>query len=193
MIGSFGAVYDRGLAGLLGDEPDMQILQVLELADIAVAVDQYSPRIAILGPHHLGGPSTLRRLRTVQPGIGLVVLVGQHMSERYRLQLLGLGATACLPVCASRSDLLMAIRLAADGKRFLISASRVGTVSDFTAMMLTKRELEVLQLLQDGRSNPEIATALHITVDTASTHVKRIYRKLGVTRRSELVMSTRIA
>ena len=52
--------------------------------------------------------------------------------------------------------------------------------------MLTPREADVLELLQSGRSNAEIAQALHVGIETVRTHARRIYRKLGVRTRREL-------
>jgi DNA-binding NarL/FixJ family response regulator len=46
--------------------------------------------------------------------------------------------------------------------------------------LLTPREAEVLELLQSGRSNAEIADALHVGIETVRTHARRVYRKLGV-------------
>ncbi|HMJ02447.1 MAG TPA: helix-turn-helix transcriptional regulator, partial [Conexibacter sp.] len=53
--------------------------------------------------------------------------------------------------------------------------------------LLTAREASVLELLQAGRSNGEIAAALHVGVETVRTHARHIYRKLGVRSRRELV------
>jgi ATP/maltotriose-dependent transcriptional regulator MalT len=44
----------------------------------------------------------------------------------------------------------------------------------------------VLELLQTGRSNAEIAQALHVSIETVRSHARRIYRKLGVSTRREL-------
>ena len=52
--------------------------------------------------------------------------------------------------------------------------------------LLTKREGEVLPLLQQGRSNAQIALALQVGVETVRTHARNIYRKLGVASRREL-------
>ena len=53
--------------------------------------------------------------------------------------------------------------------------------------LLTPREADVLELLQSGRSNAEIAHALQVSVETVRTHARRIYRKLGVKTRRELL------
>ena len=52
---------------------------------------------------------------------------------------------------------------------------------------LTAREVEVLRLIADGRSNPGIAEALYISPRTAQTHVQNIFTKLGVGSRAEAV------
>ena len=52
--------------------------------------------------------------------------------------------------------------------------------------LLTPREADVLELLQLGRSNAEIALALSVGIETVRTHARSIYRKLGVRTRREL-------
>jgi len=52
--------------------------------------------------------------------------------------------------------------------------------------LLTPREADVLELLQQGRSNAQIAMALNVGVETVRTHARNIYRKLGVKTRREL-------
>jgi NarL family two-component system response regulator LiaR len=52
---------------------------------------------------------------------------------------------------------------------------------------LSKRELEVLHLMTDGKTNPEIAKSLFISLSTAAAHVSNVLRKMGVTSRVEAV------
>ena len=52
---------------------------------------------------------------------------------------------------------------------------------------LTPREAEVMELLQSGKSNAEIANELNVSVETVRSHARRIYRKLGVRTRRELL------
>ena len=51
---------------------------------------------------------------------------------------------------------------------------------------ISPREAEVMEHLRSGRSNAEIAQALHLSIETVRTHARRIYRKLGVKTRREL-------
>lgn len=64
------------------------------------------------------------------------------------------------------------------------------TENQFTALKqqysLTDREVDILRLLAQGRSNPEICQALHIAPGTAKTHIYNLYRKLGINRRSQI-------
>jgi DNA-binding NarL/FixJ family response regulator len=60
-----------------------------------------------------------------------------------------------------------------------------GTERDINSYGLTERELEVLQLVAAGRSNPQIATELFISPKTASVHVSNIISKLNVASRGE--------
>jgi DNA-binding NarL/FixJ family response regulator len=185
----FGPVFDRGLAALLDEEHNLRTLGcALDLGELEAAVARDAPNVAILGHRSLTSSSVLRRLKLVQPNIGLVVLA-HELVERDAQQLFALGATACLTQEATWSDFVVAIRLAAEGKQIMVSAERPHKAFRRESSMLTQREWEVFQLLRAGRSNHQIADALHIGGETVRSHVQRIYRKLGVERRSELASS----
>lgn len=187
VIACFGSVFERGLSELLGDERDFRVLHCgLELSELEAAIARESPHIAILGERALASTSILRRIRTVQPNIGLVVLL-HGLSEYGGRQLLAFGATACVAQDAPWSDISAAIRFAADGKQLVVSVVSRVKPSGHLSMTLTQREREVLLLLQEGRSNPQIADMLQIGNETVRSHVQRVYRKLGVKRRSDLV------
>jgi DNA-binding CsgD family transcriptional regulator len=79
--------------------------------------------------------------------------------------------------------------VSAEVDRVLTAAEAWGarTASDKADVRLTPREREVLRLLVEGRSNPEIAAALFVSPRTAETHVTHILAKLGVVSRTEAV------
>jgi DNA-binding NarL/FixJ family response regulator len=104
--------------------------------------------------------------------------------------MLSFGATACLAKTTEARDVLNAIHLASRGMHVLptTGAGRDMLVGDSMAgpELLTPREADVLDLLQRGCSNAEIAASLHVGVETVRTHARHIYRKLGVRTRREL-------
>jgi len=81
-------------------------------------------------------------------------------------------------------DVLHAIHLASRGLHVL-SPAGPDTYEPGGPAPLTAREADVLELLQGGRSNAEIA-ALSVGIETVRTHARHIYRKLGVSSRREL-------
>ena len=93
--------------------------------------------------------------------------------------MLAFGATACLAKSTEARDVLHAIHLASRGLHVLPPAGM--EPGDLVGPdLLTPREAEVMDLLQQGRSNAEIAEMLNVSVETVRTHAGRIYRKLGV-------------
>ena len=102
-------------------------------------------------------------------------------------QLLAFGASACLRRDTQSRDVLNAIHLASRGLQVTPrAASDPGGGPIAGGHLLTRREAEVLPLLQQGRSNAQIALALQVGVETVRTHARNIYRKLGVSSRREL-------
>ncbi|HZE05263.1 MAG TPA: response regulator transcription factor, partial [Solirubrobacteraceae bacterium] len=142
----------------------------------------------ILNFGSLPSASALRELSGGLPDVRLVVLANNPSAAECR-QLIGFGAAVCLPKNTEARDLLHAIHLASRGLQVLPSASASGC-EPTDATPLTAREGDVLALLQDGRSNAEIAAVLHVGIETVRTHARSIYRKLGVSTRRELRLTS---
>ena len=101
--------------------------------------------------------------------------------------MLAFGATACLSKETQARDILNAIHLASRGLHVLPKTAReFGLTEPPGPELLTPREADVLELLQQGRSNAQIAMELNVGVETVRTHARNIYRKLGVKTRREL-------
>jgi DNA-binding NarL/FixJ family response regulator len=126
----------------------------------------------------------VRELHVEFPDTRLLVLANRPTPAECR-QMLSFGATACLAKSTEARDVLHAIHLASRGLHVLPPAAPEAVVS-VGPELLTAREAEVLELLQRGRSNAEIAHELHVGLETVRTHVRRVYRKLGVRTRREL-------
>jgi DNA-binding NarL/FixJ family response regulator len=104
-------------------------------------------------------------------------------------QMLSFGATGCLSTDTEARDIVSAIHLASRGMHVLPRSAAAGGGVERLGMEgaeLTAREGEVLELLQDGRTNSEIADELSIGIETVRTHARSVFRKLGVPSRREL-------
>jgi DNA-binding NarL/FixJ family response regulator len=113
-----------------------------------------------------------------------LVLLADHLSAAECTQLLAFGAAACLSRTTQARDVLNAVHMAARGIQL---TPREFAAEAVQSAALTPREAEVLAELQRRRANAQIASDLHISVETVRTHARNIYRKLGVSSRRELL------
>ena len=178
-----------GLSGLIEDDPSLDLVaRDLPLRDIEPVAAKHSPAVVLLDIGALGGPHDLVALRQHLPDARIIVLAHRPTAAECT-QLLSFGATGCLSKETEARDIISAIHLASRGMHVLPrSAAAGGGVERLGSegSELTAREGEVLELLQDGRTNSEIAEVLSIGVETVRTHARSIYRKLGVPSRREL-------
>jgi DNA-binding NarL/FixJ family response regulator len=184
-IARFEDIVNRGLRSLIEEDRHLQLVAADLTGELlAGTLADRRPQVAILNLGSMHSPVQLRYLHERSPQTCLVVLANDPSAEQCR-QLLALGATACLAKSIEARDLLHAIHLASRGLRVLPSGpgrTELGGEPE----LLTAREADVLELLADGRSNPEIAATLQVGLETVRTHTRHIYRKLGVKTRREL-------
>ncbi|HVM67067.1 MAG TPA: response regulator transcription factor, partial [Acidimicrobiales bacterium] len=101
---------------------------------------------------------------------------------------IGLGASAVLSKRAAPAELAEVLRLATKGGDLGGRRARPGGIlGERLVERPTAREREVLELLQCGMPNAEIARALGMSVNTVKSHVKHLYAKLGVRSRQKLI------
>ena len=192
------ARFDDLIAGGLRElvARDASILTVagdVEHDRLSVVLRGHRPDVAILDAGALVKLVEVQELSRAHPGTSLVLLI-KEPSGAECAQLLAFGASACLGTDAQGRDVLNAVHLASRGLR--LTPRDLPTVGEDhyirdSGQPLTRREGEVLPLLRQGRSNAEIALALHVGVETVRTHTRNIYRKLGVSSRRELVAPPR--
>jgi DNA-binding NarL/FixJ family response regulator len=185
LISRFEDLVSAGLRSLIGDEPTMRIVaHGIDADRLDALLAEHAPRVAIVNFGALRAPADLRRLHAAHPDAHFIVLAN-HPTPGECSQLLALGATACLGKDVEGRDVLNAIHLASRGLHVL-PHSRPPTSAGLLPDVLTPREADVLDQLQLGRSNGEIAQALHVSVETVRTHARAVFRKLGVHSRREL-------
>jgi DNA-binding NarL/FixJ family response regulator len=191
-------VVRRGLRALLESEPGLTV--VGEAADGREALELVSrldPDVLVLDLVMPGmrGLEVLNRLAQREARTRVVVL-SMHAGDAYVVEALRAGAIGYVVKDASASELVQAVRAAADNRRFLsspLSESRlleyaspaVASADPYDA--LTAREREVLQLAAQGLTNPEIGRRLEISRRTAETHRANLLRKLGLKGQKELI------
>jgi DNA-binding NarL/FixJ family response regulator len=153
---------------------------------------EFEPDIVIMdiGLPDLNGIEATRQIKTQQPQIEVVVL-SMHASRNYVLQALQAGSSAYLLKDSAFDDLAAALAAVTKGGMYLSTALTTATAlkDEPTGMSkrslgdpqrLTRRELQVLQLIADGRSTKEIAAVLAVSVKTIETHRKQIMDKLDI-------------
>jgi two-component system response regulator DevR len=187
-LGQFGALVGRGLVEILREDERLRLIgKNLDDAALEYALAEHKPDIAILDEARVTEPSLLTRLLGAQPEIGLVVMA--HLPSRaYAAKLLAAGA-ACLSKEASAVDIRATIHLVSEGHQMFTFAVGLQGERCFRgeAARLTPRQVEISRYMCMGQSYPTIAHTLGISVETVRTHARQVRRKLGVTRKSELV------
>jgi DNA-binding NarL/FixJ family response regulator len=187
VIARFEDLIGRGLGALVREDPNIEVVEEdvpHELLGEVIADEV--PNVAILNFGSLRSPIEVRELHARHPDTRLVVLASRPSPSECN-QMLAFGATACLSKETQARDILNAIHLASRGLHVLPkSAAEVGASGPLGPELLTPREADVLEHLQAGRSNAEIAVALNVGVETVRTHARAIYRKLGVRTRRDL-------
>lgn len=184
-LAQFEDIVAHGLSWLIGEDDNLELVAAgIDHDQLVAALAEHQPNVAILNFGSLRNASELRELHRRFPETRLVVLLNRPTDSECR-QLLAFGATACLAKSAEARDVLHAIHLASRGLHVLPATDAAAAPAPGPDI-LTPREAEVLDLLRAGRSNAEIAHALHVSIETVRTHARRIYRKLGVKTRREL-------
>ncbi|MCU1414510.1 MAG: response regulator containing a CheY-like receiver domain and an DNA-binding domain [Microbacteriaceae bacterium] len=185
----------------------LSLVDGIEVVGEAVDGEQAVESCAVLAPDVvlmdlrmpvLGGAEATARIVAAQPSVAVLVLT-TYADDESILGALRAGARGYLTKDAGRAELEAAIRSVARGQATFapgVGARLIEKLAPARPLgerfpTLTARELEVLELIVTGMSNPEIAAAAFISVATVKTHVNSIFAKLGVTDRAKLIALVR--
>ncbi len=186
LIGTFEDIVLRGLRAVIEEDENLQLVSAGSGGiDLGRALERERPEVALINFGSLSRPAELRALHDLAPGTKLVVLANNPTMVEAR-QMIGFGATACLAKNSETRDVVHAIHLASRGMHVLPTTEPL-RARGAPAERLTAKESVVLEALQVGRSNAQIAADLHLSIETVRTHARNIYRKLGVGGRHELI------
>jgi len=192
VVARFEDLVGRGLRALIAEDPNIETVAAdVPHERLGRILAAQSPQVAMLNFGSLSSPNDVRQLHGAHPDTRLVVMANRPSPSECN-QMLAFGATACLSKETQGRDILNAIHLASRGLHVLPKSARELDIPATPGPeLLTPREADVLELLQRGCSNAEIAIQLHVGIETVRTHARNIYRKLGVrTRRDLATLST---
>ena len=133
-----------------------------------------------------------RDLRDRYEELGIVLLIAEG-SDDLLFRALDSGASAYLSKDAPVHEVLSAIRHAATAASSFSASGLAQALrrkrDPMARMTLSPRESQVLALLREGRSVPEVAATLYVSLSTAKTYVARLYEKLGASNRAQALMA----
>ena len=147
----------------------------------------------------MNGYVATQKLKMLYPNTKVLVL-SMHSETSYIISMLNAGASGYILKNASRDEMIRAIQVVAEGNTYysnqvsnkiieqLTTKKKVKKItSSIEDMPLTDREIEVLQLISQEYSNPEIAEKLFISIRTVDTHKRNLLDKIGVKNTAGLV------
>lgn len=182
---------------VLEREPDIVFAGEAPDGETALRMaDECRPDIIVMdiSTPGMGGIEATRRLMRSNPTRKIVAL-STFSERRIVSKMLNAGAMAYVVKSAGRDELLRAIRSVAQNHLYLcpeVSALAIESIMGRKSSekpccnKLGRREQEVLQLLAEGKSSPEIAAILHIATSTVEVHRRNIMRKLDLHSVAEL-------
>jgi len=176
--------------------------QAADLAEVRSVVASGAPRIILLDVAFPDGLRMVAELRRLCPGTSIVAL-GLRETDEDVLAWAEAGIAGYVPDTSSVSDMLRLIdqigrgeqtcspRIAGTLLRRIARSDARSESLDASLSHLTRREMQVLDLINAGFSNKDIARRLDISVSTAKTHVHHLLGKLNMTRRVNVMIGMR--
>ena len=192
-------LFRDGLVALLGTVPDVEVVGAVGTGEDAVRAvtgeaPGRAPDIVLMDLNLPGMPGleATRRIVAAAPTTAVLVLTMVD-DDQSVMAALRVGARGYLLKGASQEEVIAAIRAVVGGGAVFGPrvASHVLRGGGGRGAVLTDRESEVLAMIADGRSNPEIASSLGISVKTVQNHVSRVLTKLQVRDRTQAALRAR--
>ena len=196
-------VVRTGFAALLDTQPDFSVVgTACDGVEAVKIARELRPDVALMDVRmpNMDGIEATRQLTESGAGPRILILTTFDLDE-YVYDALCAGASGFLLKDVTAERLFDAVRVVAAGEALLAPTVTRRLISEFTRLRpraaasppvvlgaLTPRETEVLKLVAEGLSNPEIAARLIVTEETVKTHVSRVLNKLGLRGRTQAVV-----
>jgi DNA-binding NarL/FixJ family response regulator len=181
----------RGFRRMLEDETDMEVVGEAGDGEQAVRLaKELSPQVVVMdcALPGMNGLQATRQIVENSPDVS-VLMLSMHTENTWVRQAIDAGARGYVLKNALELELGTAIRKVAAGETvFDPLVEQQPVLKGERSGGLTQRELEVLQLIVEGKSNKEIATSLNLSANTIAVHRANIMNSLGIHKTAELVV-----
>jgi DNA-binding NarL/FixJ family response regulator len=204
-------VVRTGLKTFLDTQDGMEVVAEAENGEMAIQTAlTIRPEVIVMdiSMNGMDGLEATRRLTAICPESKVLTLT-IHEDKQFFLEMLAAGAVGYLTKQVAADELVTAIRAVADGNVYLQPALAVWLLEEYKRLLnaastqsryfqptnsaenglqlLSKREIQVLELVADGKSNSDVSELLGISPKTVARHRERIMSKLNVHSTTELV------
>ncbi|MGD0551797.1 MAG: response regulator transcription factor [Sedimentisphaerales bacterium] len=192
------AMFRHGLSKSFQNEKDMEIIaQAKDGRTTVELAKELSPNIIIMdiGMPDLNGIEATRQIIKECPKVKIIAL-SMHSSKNFIIEMFKAGASGYLLKDCEFDELVNAIRLVVNGKKYISPAisdvvvdnymQQPDNVKDSAFSILSQREREVLQLLTEGKATKQIGKRLHISAKTVEVHRLNLMNKLKIDNIAQL-------
>ncbi|MCB0548347.1 MAG: response regulator transcription factor [Phaeodactylibacter sp.] len=199
MIADDHRVFREGMVSILENTGEIKVIaQAQDGKEVMEKLRQLKPELILMdiSMGEAGGIETTRLVKEHYPDIKILVL-SMHSESSYIVKMLEAGASGYLLKDAGSAELINAIKAVAEGHTYFSSQVSATLVDQLVkgkkgperkaGVTLTRREVEVLRLIAEEYSNPEIAEKLFISIRTVDTHRRNLLEKLGLKNTAGLV------
>jgi DNA-binding NarL/FixJ family response regulator len=181
----------RGFRRMLEDESDMEVVGEAGNGEDSIRLaKELHPQVVVMdcALPGMNGLQATRQIMEDSPNTA-VLMLSMHTESTWVRQAIEAGAKGYVLKNAMDLELGAAIRKVAAGETvFDPQVEQRSVLKGERNAALTQRELEVLQMIVDGKSNKEIATALDLSANTVAVHRANIMNSLGIHKTAELVV-----
>ncbi|MFY0688543.1 MAG: response regulator transcription factor [Cyclobacteriaceae bacterium] len=187
-------LFREGIISLLAKDEQISILaEASSGEELLTLLNEHQPHVVLIDISMSGmnGLDVIKTAGKKHPAVKFIVIT-MHAEGQYVVKAVRNGAAGYMLKNSDESELIEAIKTVANGKKYFnqqISELMIGNMSieGDTDGKLSEREIEVLNLVSEGKTTKEIADILFVSTRTVETHRMNMMKKLQVQNTAELI------